>query len=425
MSNRPRRAVPGLTRVGALLALAGASFVAAQPPTPITGELPVPAPDPSSESGARLDDRADGSFLLAWQDSVSAADTDIETRTLADDGTFGPIVRANLFLASHQDSCALDVGEDGGLVVVWRTQGQFQAGERDLALRHGGAVATLGPEIRANSLFAADPLGEIHAVRHGDGFSVVWQDQAGGVFLNRLDPDGVSISLDVDVRGGEPASAPEAVDSAFDSTLVAYQAPVDGAERVFTKLFDGHGEPFSIEVAIAEPLAGEQREPALAGDPLGRFLVAWTEQEDAAPLPGSPHRLRYRCLGPDLVPTSFAEVARESEARILSDVRADAAPDGAFVLSWTETEISVGSRIRALELDPRCAPVAAPFDVSTSEGFRFDSDAAIGADALAFVWSADNTVLARLLRRRSIFVDGFEFGTAPWSAAFVEVAAPR
>ncbi len=120
--------------------------------------------------------------------------------------------------------------------------------------------------------------------RAGDSV-VVWasQNQDGsswGVYARRLAADGSPVGGEIAVNSTtafdqrEPAVA---LDDNGDFVVVWTSTGQDGSGRgVYARRFSAAGTPLTGEILVPQTTVGDQWSPSVGSDPLGSFLVAWT-----------------------------------------------------------------------------------------------------------------------------------------------------
>jgi len=121
----------------------------------------------------------------------------------------------------------------------------------------------------------------IAADRQG-GFIVVWdsyrQDgDSGGVFARRFLADAVPAADEFQVNSTATGNQKEP-SIAMDPTgrfVVAWQGPGPDEEDIFARLFDPNCQPLEAEFQVNEHIEGEQVVPSVAMSPDGAFVVVW------------------------------------------------------------------------------------------------------------------------------------------------------
>lgn len=250
--------------------------------------------DPTSahqhDPSVAVDD--DGDFVIAWLSadySGYGSDHNVKIRRYDSTGAAqGSEFQANEIEAADSIHARVTVDADGDFVVVWESS-YWNDGEREFAIvarrydRSGVAVATEfavtqdEPGKVANPAVATDAEGnlvvawdhyhigvdnDVHAQRFLP-FSA-----AGSQFLVNTTTDGSQ---------GEPAAAMDD-DGNF---VVVWESPQDpdGSRGIYGQRFDTLGVPQGTEFLVNTTTNGIQKNPSVAMDENGNFVVAWQSDD--------------------------------------------------------------------------------------------------------------------------------------------------
>lgn len=390
--------------VALLCAFAGAAR-AQGPPLPITGELPVNQTVAGSQHAPEVGMRDNGTYVVVWRGDVQGSGLDIFSRRFPGDGTapFNESV-LNQVTTGDQFAPAIDVNGSGDWIALW-TSDQAGQGLRARKTASGGTV--LGNEF-LHSTTTAGSFGSTNASRAEDGSWVgVWFQSAPKA--RRFDAGGTAVTGEVSVGTGltsrSSASVATVADGGFWIAVTANDADLKG---IYRERFDDQGLPLGAPELVAESTDNSQTLSDIDAAADGSFVITWTDS-----LLGS----RVRCFAADGAPRS-AEIGLDATG---GETRVAVAKDGAFVAAWTTS-----GPVAAREFDRACRPVGDAFDVpETFISSQQGVDVATSADRFVVVWQGqgaggdtDNLGVARrLFLRRSIFADPFESAnTAAWSA---------
>jgi hypothetical protein len=203
----------------------------------------------------------------------------------------------------------------------------------------------LGPEMRVNVTTQGDQSAPAVAVGPDGGSMIVWQGDPGGVQGRFYDASGRP-------RGGESVVAAAGAVYPRQPRVAAdvsgrYMVVWYDQARVKARIYGPDGQPATNELAVGFS-PQQQGLPDVVADPAGGFLVAWPESGD--------HTLRLQRFGSlgNLVGNEIAFT------RPGYDVRLAAYPaGGGFVLAWAEgagfPDVQ-DTDIRALRLDGAAQP---------------------------------------------------------------------
>ena len=187
----------------------------------------------ASQLGANTD-----SFNVTAVDAVDlnpANNTASVTQTVANFGfTFGmgPELQANTYTTSNQMRASVALDAAGDYVVAWQSLGQDGSGWGIYAQRYNAAGVARGSEFRVNTYTTGDQRNPRVAMDAAGDFVVAWQDQL-----------------------------------------------QDGSYGVFAQRYDASGTAQLGEFRVNAPNPGDQRNPAVAMDALGDFVVGWVDQQ--------------------------------------------------------------------------------------------------------------------------------------------------
>ncbi len=192
-------------------------------------------------------------------------------------------LRVNTATTDGQTRPVVGLDGTGNAVVAWDSYGQDGSGWGVYAQRLGPAGQLVGGEMRLNTTTNLDQRDVALAVAADGSFVAAWastgQDGSNaGVYARRFAADGTPLTAELAVnlttQGNqrEPAVALEP----GGRFLVAWQSTnQDGSgEGVYARAYDAGGTPTSAEIAVNTTTANDQKLPAVAGSAAG-FVVAW------------------------------------------------------------------------------------------------------------------------------------------------------
>lgn len=182
----------------------------------------------------------EGVFVVAWQsDGGAESDVDsysIQVRPRFSDGNWGDPVQANTFTTAEQIRPAVAADAQGNFVVAWSSAGS-------------NGTDSSGRSIQARRFqFIANPIGG--------------QFQVNSHTTGEQDFPDVAI----DARGNFVVAWESATSPGSDSDAASVQA----------RRYSAAGTPDSVQFQVNTYTTTAQEGPAIASDPLGDFVVAWT-----------------------------------------------------------------------------------------------------------------------------------------------------
>jgi hypothetical protein len=280
-------------------------------------------------------------FMVVWHTTLFDSDTGILARTF-DGDTGAPMsgnVLVNTEVAGPQTEPDVAGNGDRRFVVVWTSYGQDGSVDGVFGQRLNDIAMPFGPEFRVNTYTPDNQRHPAVASSFGGDFVVVWeshnQDAAGGpgIFGQRFDgnggmPLGPEFAVNASVVGNQAEPA-VATDGGGNFVVVWMSThPTLTSYDIFGQRFDANGNLLGGEFRVNSYTTGDQRDPAVAADPNGNFVVVWHSYQDGSSL--GTFGQRYDSSG----------VPRGGEFRVNTWTTsaqfrpAVSASDGNFVVAW-------------------------------------------------------------------------------------------
>ena len=190
----------------------------------------------------------------------------------------------------NQDEPAIAVNGAGRTLIAWSDREAFDGEQMGVFARlYGADGAPLGPEFQVNVWGQTSQWRPLITTTPQDGFVVAWSgDWDGDAYFRVFDADGQPTTGDVRVNVYEwDAQVDPACAVAPDGTV--FVAFVDYASHggfgdglnVWGRTFDLAGNPHQpFEFPLTSWASnGAQREPRVAWNPAGHFVVAWEDSQ--------------------------------------------------------------------------------------------------------------------------------------------------
>lgn len=261
--------------------------------SPLGGDFTIETIAPGTQPAVTA--LAGGGFVVAWTSTGSTGDdsdgTSIALRRFDDAGNpLAAPFQANTYTTGAQDQPALAAAASGDFVVAWRSAGDpVDVDGSSIALRRFDAAGNpLAGQALVNTFTTGDQDRPSLAVGAADDFVVSWQSMGSSAD----DSDGTSVALRAFDAAGAPQAAQvqvnvhtpgaqerPAVSPQGEGFVVVWQgdtADDASASGVAARRFSAAGLPLSDEALVNEFTTGAQREPAVAEQPGGGFVVSWT-----------------------------------------------------------------------------------------------------------------------------------------------------
>jgi hypothetical protein len=218
----------------------------------------------------------------------------------------GPEFVVNAQIAGSQGAPAVAADNHGNFVVVWSGQEATGSFTDVFGRRFSADGAPLGGEFPVN-VYTAGNQGRPDVAMDADGdFVVVWQSQGQdtsgyGVYARRFSSAGEAVGGEISVNNYKLNNQRNPAVAMNDAGrwVVAWeseaQASPDSGWDVYARRFTPDGVALGGETAVPQSSANFQVEPAVAVAANGDFVVAWKHQPNA--IEGSIYVRRFNAFG--------------------------------------------------------------------------------------------------------------------------------
>jgi len=273
--------------------------------------------------------RAGSLLLLALP--ISAARLTAQVPPLSDE------IQANTYTTSSQLNPAIASDGLGGFVVAWSSYVQDGSDFGVFGQRFGFGGAKVGPEFRVNTYTTGHQALPAVAAASGHGFVVVWesagQDGSGdGIFGQRYDDTGTKVGGEFGVNSYTTSAQrdPALAMDPSGSFVVVWNSAGTGNYDIQGQRFDAAGAKVGAEFSVNTYTTGTQSQPAIAAVPTG-FVVVWTSGGQD----GSGNGVRGRRLDGTAAPLGpeFAVNTYTTGDQYAPAVATDRGGD--FIVMWT------------------------------------------------------------------------------------------
>jgi len=421
-----------------LLALTLSVFAApvqAQQPEPLGSEFRVNSFTTSIQRFPAIARDSAGDFVIVWSSiGPDGSSYGIVGRRFDSGGNpIGSEFLVNSYTTLNQRHPAIAAAAGGGFVVVWESY-QDGSGSGIFGRRFDSGGNPVGSEFQVNSSATAYQKLPKIATDAAGNFVVVWESDAQdltsyGVFGRRFDSGGNPVGSDFQINSyltGNQRDPAIATDAA-GSFVVVWQSSVQdaGGYGIFGRRFDSAGGPLGSEFQVNSYTTSAQFYPAVARSASGSFVVAWTSAGQDGSYGGVFGR-RFDSAGSPL----------GSEFRINSHTTGDQSSPaialdagGNFVVAWSSyNQDGSGSGVFGHRFDPGGSPLGADFQINSYiTGTQVSAEIATDASgSFVVVWESngqDGSSYGVFGQRFApgpdlIFADGFESGDLThWSSA--------
>ncbi|MBX3475491.1 MAG: tandem-95 repeat protein [Planctomycetes bacterium] len=289
----------------------------------------------------------------------------------------------------------------GNFVVVWTSNGQ-DSGATDgvYGQRYNSVGVAQGGEFLVNQTVTNNQSRPAVAMDSAGNFVVVWQSQSAttglDIFARRYNSVGTALSgeflVNVEVNNAQQNAA-VAMDDDGDFVIVwqALNHPTDASgDGIYARRYNNAGVAQGTEFRVNSTVADDQREPAVAMDANGNFVVVWqSANQDGSGL--GIYGQRYDSGGAT-VGSEFAVNTVTAGDQALPSVAMDAG--GAFVVVFESPDVDQKG-VFARRYNSAGTPFASEFPVNTTTTGeqRFAAVGMNGAGQFVVAWASPDADL--------------------------------
>ncbi len=206
----------------------------------------------NAQYNARVIGTPDGGFWAVWQSFHNDVDSGIYSQRFSSTGArISSEFRVNSYDSNHQQVPSMGLLADGGVVIVWMSNGEDGSGYGVYGQRYDASGAAVGGNFRANTYTASDQSYPVVTGMPNGGFVIAWmsdgQDGSGyGVYGQHYDPDGVAFGAEFQINETTnlDQDGVSAVTLSDGRIVLAWRSEgQDGSgDGVFTRVFTVAGE---------------------------------------------------------------------------------------------------------------------------------------------------------------------------------------
>ena len=207
----------------------------------------------------------------------------INLNDLSEPVSGGSELRANSTTAGKQERSDITIDSNGNSIVVWQSDGQDGDKKGVYFQRFDVNENPLGSETLVNVTTIGDQKEPSVAVDANGNFVVVWSGNGlgddKGVFARRYDATGTALGTEFRVNStiaNDEKKADVAVDVDGDFVVV-WEGQDSDKKGAFFQRFDSSGGALGSETLVNTTTTDDQKEPAIAIDATGNYVVAWNK----------------------------------------------------------------------------------------------------------------------------------------------------
>jgi hypothetical protein len=306
---------------------------------PLGPEFRVNTYTPGAQIAPSVAADSSGNFVAVWHSNQDASFGVFGRRYASSGAPLGPEFRVNTYTTSFQGYQSVAADSSGNFVVVWESQAQDGSAFGVFGQRYANSGIPLGPEFRVNTYTTGGQYDPSVASDSSGNFVVVWrsQNQDGsnyGIFAQRYASAGAPLGPEFRVNTYTTSSQRDpavALNTAGNFMVIWNSFGQDGsAGGIFGQRYASAGAPLGPEFRVNTYTTNEQLVPSVATDFSGNFVIVWQSSAQDGSSDGI-FGQRYAGSGTPVGPEFRINTYTTTTQRFPS-VAADTA--GNFVVAW-------------------------------------------------------------------------------------------
>ena len=235
-----------------------------------------------------------GDFVVVWESYGQDGWADgVYARRYSVSGVpLGGEFQVHTYTTNAQRNASVAMNAAGDFVVVWQSYSQDGSGYGVYAQRFNASGNPVGSEFQVNTYTTSFQVNPHVAMNAAGDFVVAWQSysQDGwgyGVYAQRFDASGNPVGSEFQVHTyttSNQRNASVAMNAAGDFVVAWESFYQDGSSYgVYAQRFDASGNPVGSEFQVHTYTTSNQRNPHVAMNAAGDFVVAWeSDSQDSS-----------------------------------------------------------------------------------------------------------------------------------------------
>jgi Ca2+-binding RTX toxin-like protein len=202
----------------------------------------------------------------------------------------GSRISVNSFTAGNQGAPAVARTPDGRFVIAWQSEDQDGSGYGIYAQRYSAQGVPEGLVFQVNSTIDGDQTNPTVAMGDDGRFVIAWQSARNGsldIMAQRYSPSGIPVDSEMVVNQFTELDQkdPTIAMNASGQFVIAWVSdhpaldvtavPLDAEKSIFVQWFDADGVSKGKEQLVHRYVKDAQEAPAAGIDNAGRFVIAW------------------------------------------------------------------------------------------------------------------------------------------------------
>ena len=232
---------------------------------------------------------ASGNFVVSWATNGQVYGFDIYAQRYNSAGTpQGNEFRINTSTIRDQRLPSIASDPSGNFVVTWYSYSQDGSDLGIYAQRYNSSGATLGSEFRVNTYTTSEQRNQVVSIDSSGNFVIAWssnfQDGSGtGIYAQRYNNSGNAQGSEFRVNTYTTSNQRNpaiAVDSS-GNFVVAWESfgQDDSVYGIYAQRYNAAGNPQGSEFRVNTSTSGEQIDPEVNFDGSGNFIITWTGRD--------------------------------------------------------------------------------------------------------------------------------------------------
>ncbi len=309
------------------------------------------------------------------------------------------------------------ISPSGNCVVVWQDDSSKDdgAGNHDILARGFAPGGCSGfSDIVVNPATEGHQQTPAIAMDGTGNFVVAWADDKDGngvfqIYARGFSPDGTERIpvFTVNSVGAGQQRAPAVAMAPDGRFVVAWEDGPTASAQILMRGFSADGSERFSDRSVHSDSQGQRIRPAIGLDSTARFVVVWQDDSDAN---GSYqiHARGFDANGAERFPRRTINSVASGQQR---NPAIGVAASGAFVVAWADDQTNAGShQILARGFSADGAPTIPDFRVHGATGSHFLPRVAMETNgSFAIIWQLAGGATGNQVHARSFFADGTEW----------------
>ncbi len=311
----------------------------AQAQEPVGGEFQVNTYTTRQQDHPDISMNADGDFIIVWDSYGQDGSTSgiYAQRYNANGVPQGAEFQVNSYTTNSQSRPSIGMDREGDFIIAWDSYGQDGSTSGIYAQRYNANGIPQGSEFQVNS-YTTSSQSAVDVAMDGDGdFVIVWasfpQDgDSTGIYAQRYNANGIPQGSEFQVNS-YTTSFQNSVDVAMDEdgnfVIVWNSFTQDGdTGGIYAQRYNANGIPQGSEFQVNSYTTSGQNNPTVGMDADGNFVIAWDSPSvNSLDIFAQRYSADGSPRGSEFIVNSFTSESQKNPTIAMN-------PDGDFVVTW-------------------------------------------------------------------------------------------